>query len=102
MKEKWPRAASAIIAVALFCWLAVVTMQGGLAGFDQMIRMHAHALATPWLTATAANLTWLGTLGVLALFGGLALAILVGAGHDDGTPGSWCSSWPVRWYSRTH
>jgi len=81
MKAGRPQAASAIIAAAMFCWLAVVTMQGGMAGFDETIRAHAHALATPWLTASAANLTWLGTLGVLALFGGVAVAILVGAGR---------------------
>lgn len=75
------QAASAVIAAALFYRLAVVTMRGSLAGFDEMIRMHAHALTAPWLTASALKLTWLGTLGVLALFGGVAAAILVRAGR---------------------
>lgn len=74
--------AAAVVAAALFCWLAAVTMRGGLAGFDETVRANVHALAAPWLTAGVETLTWLGALGVLALFSGVAAAILTRAGRS--------------------
>lgn len=74
--------AAAVVAAALFCWLAAVTMHGGLAGFDETVRTNVHALAAPWLTASVETLTWLGAWGVLALFSGVAAAILIRAGRS--------------------
>ena len=71
----------AVIAAALFCWLAVLTMHGGMEGFDQTVRTHVHVLARPWLTASVAALTWFGSAGVLALFSGVAAVILIRAGR---------------------
>ena len=74
----------AAIATALFCGLAVAVETNRLAGFDEAIRMELHSLASPLLTLLAEKLTWLGSLGVLALFGVVAVAVLVHAGRRDG------------------
>ena len=74
----------AAIAVALFCGLAVAVETDRLAGFDEAIRMELHSLASPLLTLLAEKVTWLGTLGVLALFGVIAVAVLVHARRRDG------------------
>ena len=74
----------AAIAAALFCGLAVAVETNGLAGFDEAARMELHSLASPLLTLLAEKLTWLGSLGVLALFGVVAVAVLVHAGRRDG------------------
>ena len=71
----------AAIAAALFCGLAVAVETNGLPGFDEAVRMEVHSLATPLLTLLAEKLTWLGSLGVLALFGVVAVAVLVYAGR---------------------
>jgi undecaprenyl-diphosphatase len=73
----------AAIATALFCGLAVTVETNGIAGFDETVRMELHGLASPLLTLLAEKVTWLGTLGALALFGVVAVAILVRAGHRD-------------------
>lgn len=46
--------------------------------------MNLHSLASPLLTLLAEKLTWLGSLSVLALFGVVAVAVLVYAGRRDG------------------
>ena len=74
----------AAIAAALFCGLAIAVETNRLAGFDEPIRMELHSLASPLLTLLAEKVTWLGTLGVLALFGVVAVAVLVRAGRRDG------------------
>ena len=74
----------AAIAAALFCGLAVAVETNRLAGFDEAIRMELHSLASPLLTLLAEKLTWLGSLSVLALFGVVAVAVLVYAGRRDG------------------
>jgi undecaprenyl-diphosphatase len=74
----------AAIAAALFCGLAVAVETNGLAGYDEAVRMEVHSLAWPLLTLLAEKLTWLGSLGVLALFGVVAVAVLVHAGRRDG------------------
>ena len=74
----------AVIAVALFCGLAVAVETNRLAGFDEAIRMEVHTLASPLLTLLAEKITWLGTLGVLALFGVVAVLVLVHARRRDG------------------
>ena len=74
----------AAIAAALFCGLAVAVETNRLTGFDEAIRMELHSLATPHLTLLAEKVTWLGTLGVLALFGVVAVAVLVHARRRDG------------------
>ena len=74
----------AAIAAALFCGLAVAVETNGIAGFDETVRMEVHGLASPLLTLLAENVTWLGTLGILALFGVVALVVLVRAGRRDG------------------
>jgi len=74
----------AAIAAALFCGLAVAVETNGLAVFDEAARMELHSLASPLLTLLAEKLTWLGSLGVLALFGVVAVAVLVHAGRRDG------------------
>jgi undecaprenyl-diphosphatase len=73
----------AVIAVALFCGLAVAVETNRLAGFDEAIRMEVHTLASPPLTLVAEKITWLGTLGVLALFGVVAVLVLVRARRRD-------------------
>jgi undecaprenyl-diphosphatase len=74
----------AAMAAALFCGLAVAVETNRLARFDEAIRMELHSLASPLLTLLAEKLTWLGSLGVLALFGVVAVAVLVHAGRRDG------------------
>ena len=74
----------AAIAAALFCGLAVAVETNGVAGFDEAVRMELHSLASPLLTLLAEKVTGLGTLGVLALFGVVAGAVLVHAGRRDG------------------
>ena len=71
-------------AAALFGGLAVAVETSGMAGFDKTVRMAQHGFASPLLTLVAEKVTWLGTLGVLALFGVLALVVLVRAGRRDG------------------
>ena len=73
----------AAIAAALFCGLAVAVETNGIAGFDETVRMALHGLASPLLTLLAEKVTWLGTLGVLALFGVVAAAVLAHAGRRD-------------------
>lgn len=73
----------AVIAVALFCGLAVAVETNRLAGFDEAIRMEVHTLASPPLTLVAEKITWLGSLGVLALFGVVAVLVLVRARRRD-------------------
>ena len=46
--------------------------------------MKVHSLASPLLTLLAEKITLLGTLGILALFGVVAVAFLVHARHRDG------------------
>jgi undecaprenyl-diphosphatase len=67
----------AAIAGALFCGLAAGVETNSLASFDVAIRMELHGLASPLLTLLAKRVTWLGTLGVLALFTTVAVAFLV-------------------------
>ena len=74
----------AAIAAALFCGLAVAVETNGMAGFDETVRKELHRLASPLLTLLAEKVTWLGTLGVLALFGVIAVAVLAHAGRRDG------------------
>ena len=74
----------AAVAAALFCGLAVAVETNGIAGFDETVRMELHGLASPLLTLLVEKLTWLGTLGVLALFGVVAAAVLVHARRRDG------------------
>ena len=74
----------AAIAAALFCALALGVETNRVAGFDEAVRMEVHSLASPFLTRVAETVTWLGTLGVLALFGVVAVAVLLHAGRLDG------------------
>ena len=74
----------AAIAAALFCGLAVAVETNGIAGLDEAVRLELHSLASPLLTLLAEKLTWLGSLGVLALLGVVAVAVLVHAGRRDG------------------
>lgn len=74
----------AAIAAALFCALALDVETNPVAGFDEAVRMEVHGLASPFLTRVAETVTWLGTLGVLALFDVVAVAVLLHAGRRDG------------------
>jgi undecaprenyl-diphosphatase len=74
----------AAIAAALFCGVAVAVETNRLAGFDEAIRMELHSLASPLLTLLAEKVTWLGAIGVLALFGVVAVAVLVHARRRGG------------------
>jgi undecaprenyl-diphosphatase len=74
----------AAIAAAVFCGLAAAVETNRLVGFDEAIRMELHSLASPLLTLLAEKLTLLGTLGVLALLGVVAVAVLVHARRRDG------------------
>ncbi len=66
-------------AAALFCLLGVAVEANRVAGFDEALRMATHSVASPLLTSLAQKVTLLGTLGALALFGIVALAVLVHA-----------------------
>jgi undecaprenyl-diphosphatase len=74
----------AVVAVALFCGVAVAVETNRLAGFDEAIRIEVHTFASPLLTFLAEKITWLGTLGVLTLFGVVAVLVLVHARRRDG------------------
>ena len=74
----------AAIATALFCGLAVAVETNRLTGFDEAVRMKLHSLASPLLTLLAEKMTWLGALGVVTLFGVVAVAALVHARRRDG------------------
>jgi undecaprenyl-diphosphatase len=69
----------AAVAASLFLGLAAAVEQDGVAGFDEALRAAMHRLASPLLTFLAEQVTWLGSLGVLALFGAIAVAVLVRA-----------------------
>ena len=73
----------AAIAAALFCGLAVAVETNRLTGFDEAIRMELHSVASPLLTHLAEKVTWLGSLTALALFGVVAVAVLVHARRRD-------------------
>lgn len=81
MRAGTAEAATAVVAAALFCWLAAVVVHGGLAGFDETVRTNVHGLTAPWLTASVEALTWLGAWVVLALFSGVAAVALNRAGR---------------------
>ena len=72
------------IAAALFCALALAVETNRVAGFDEAVRMEVHSLASPLMPLLAEKVTWLGTLGVVALFGVVAVAVLLHAGRRDG------------------
>lgn len=74
MKRPIPVLALAAIVAASFAALAVAVETNLVAGVDETIRMDLHALASPSLTVLAQGVTWLGTLLVLALVGGVAVA----------------------------
>ena len=74
----------AAIAAALFCALALAVETNRVAGVDEAVRMKVHGLASPLMTLLAGKVTWLGTLGVLALFGIVAVAVLLRSGRRDG------------------
>jgi undecaprenyl-diphosphatase len=69
----------AAVAASLFLGLAAAVEQDGVAGFDEALRAAMHRRASPLLTFLAERVTWLGSLGVLALFGAIAVAVLVRA-----------------------
>lgn len=73
----------AAVAAALFCGLAVAVETNRLVGFDEAVRLEMHSLASPLLTLLAEKVTWLGTLGVLALLGTVAVTVLVRRGRRD-------------------
>ena len=73
----------AALAAALFCGLAAAVETNRLVGFDEAIRLELHSLASPLLTLLAEKVTWLGTLGVLAIFGAVAVTVLARAGRRD-------------------
>ena len=72
--------AAAAAASLLFCSLTLVMLSGGMAGFDGAVRMQVHELTAPWLTACVETVTLFGSLGVLVVFGGIEVAILVRSG----------------------
>lgn len=74
----------AATAAAMFCGLTVAVETNRLAGFDEAIRTELHSLSSPLLTLLAEKVTWLGSLSVLALFGVVAVAVLVHARRRDG------------------
>ncbi len=74
----------AAIAAALFCGLAVAVETNAIAGFDETVRIGLHGLASPGLTACVEQLSLLGTVFVLAVFGVAAGAVLIRAGRRDG------------------
>ena len=74
----------AATAAAMFCGLTVAVETNRLAGFDEAIRTELHSLSSPLLTLLAEKATWLGSLSVLALFGVVAVAVLVHARRRDG------------------
>lgn len=69
----------AAVAASLFLGLAAAVEQDGVAGFDEALRAAMHRRASPLLTFLAERVTWLGSLGVLALFGAIAVTVLVRA-----------------------
>lgn len=80
------QAAVSAVAAVLFCTLTVAILGGGMAGFDEAVRTWVHGLAAPWLTTTAATVTWLGTSGVLAVLGVIEVGILVRMGRRGDAP----------------
>jgi len=75
--------ALAALAAALFCALAAAMETKSLVGVDEAIRADVRALASPTLTRVARSVTWLGTLGVLAAVGVVALAVFLHARRRD-------------------
>ena len=73
--------ALAAAASLLFGCLTIVMLSGGMAGFDGAIRTEVHGFSAPWLTTCAEIVTRLGSLNVLALFGGIELVALMRAGR---------------------
>jgi undecaprenyl-diphosphatase len=73
----------AVLAATLFCGLAAAMETNRLVGFDEAVRLEVHRLESPLLTLLAEKVTWLGTLGVLAIFGAVAVTVLARAGRRD-------------------
>ncbi len=73
----------AAIAAALFCGLAVAVGTNRVARFDSAVRMDLHSVASPPLTLLVEKATYLGALGVLALLGAVAVAVLIRARRRD-------------------
>jgi undecaprenyl-diphosphatase len=81
MRARPVELAVAAAALLLFWCLTVVMLNGGMAGFDGAVRMAVHKLAVPWLTSGIETMTFFGSLGVLAVFSGIAVVALVRAGR---------------------
>ena len=73
----------AAFAAVLFLGLAAAVEEDGAMGFDMALRADVHRLTSPLLTLIASNMTWLGSLGALAVFGAIAAAILMRAHRRD-------------------
>ena len=66
----------AFVSGALFVGLAAAVQADRVGDFDEAIRMGVHRLASPPITAFAEKLTWLGSVGTLALLLALTVAVL--------------------------
>jgi undecaprenyl-diphosphatase len=60
--------AAAVVALALFTWLAEEMLEGATARFDMTIRNWVHGMASPGLTAIMKAITLLGSQGLIAGF----------------------------------
>jgi undecaprenyl-diphosphatase len=60
--------AAAVVALALFSWVAEEMLEGDTARFDSGVRMWVHGFASPALTAAMQSITILGSQGLLVAF----------------------------------
>ena len=72
-----------VVAAVLFAGWAVAVMRGDLVGFDDAVRGAVHGWAGAGVTGFAEGVTWLGTLGVLALIGAGLLVWCVRGGRRE-------------------
>ena len=80
MRSRKAKLAVAAAAALLFCVLTVVMLSGGMAGLDGAVRVEIHDLSAPWLTICVETVTRFGSVSVLAVLGGIEVAVLMKAG----------------------
>lgn len=79
MKRSTALFALGAVAAVLFLALATTVQTGGVVRIDTALRAEAQRLASPLLTVLASKVTWLGSLGMLAGFGAIAVGLLIRA-----------------------
>ena len=74
----------AALATALFVALGLAIDANRLSDADAFVRAWAHSFASPYMTSLMLKVTALGSIGAIAAFGAIALAVLLRSGDRPG------------------